>query len=90
MVHGPCGAANPKAPCMRDGICTKQYPKEFCEETTFDEHSYPKYRRPNNGRIHVIGKTSAFDGYHVDNRWIVPYNPYFSAACVIFFTVFLH
>ena len=27
MVHGPCGVLKPSCPCMKDGLCTKQYPK---------------------------------------------------------------
>ena len=29
MLHGPCGTAKPKAPCMVDNRCSKHYPKEF-------------------------------------------------------------
>ena len=37
MMHGPCGAAYPNAPCMVDGKCSKRFPRQFCEETTLDE-----------------------------------------------------
>lgn len=33
LMHGPCGDAFPNAPCMKDGKCSKHFPKEFCEET---------------------------------------------------------
>ncbi|XP_071675707.1 uncharacterized protein [Lolium perenne] len=41
MVHGPCGEYNPKAPCMKDGACSKRYPKDFNEETTIDGFGFP-------------------------------------------------
>ena len=73
MVHGPCGALNPRAPCMENGKCTKFYPKPFQPFTTMDEDGYPNYRRPDDGKTYEINH------HHVDNRWIVPYNPYLSA-----------
>jgi hypothetical protein len=73
MVHGPCGHAKPSARCMKDGRCSKHYPRPFSEMTIIDENSYPTYRRRNNGRFFIK------DGFHFDNRWIVPYNPYLSA-----------
>eukprot|EP00798_Chlamydomonas_sp_ICE-L_P027773 gene27773-17913_t len=73
MMHGPCGALNPNAPCMKDGECTKHYPKEFCQETRDAPDGYPVYRRRDNGRnvISQFNNTSA----QLDNRWVVPYNP---------------
>ena len=73
MIHGPCGAFNPNAPCMENGKCTKGFPKAFQEFTTMDEDGYPKYLRPNDGRAYEVDK------HMIDNRWIVPYNPYMSA-----------
>jgi hypothetical protein len=36
MIHGPCGPLNPGCPCMKNGRCSKNYPKEFHETTSFD------------------------------------------------------
>jgi hypothetical protein len=68
MVHGPCGEHNPNSPCMKDGVCSKRYPKEFNEETTIDGLGFPVYRRSKNDRYVMK------NGVRLDNRWIVPYN----------------
>ena len=47
-MHGPCGVAKKSAPCLRDGKCSKKYPKAF----------------------------SAISNAKLDNRWVVPYNPF--------------
>ena len=78
MVHGPCGEENPNSPCMIDGKCSKGYPKEFNEQTIVDQDNfYAIYRRrsPSKG-----GKTAKNpkNGRIIDNRWIVPYNPFLS------------
>ncbi|XP_074362378.1 uncharacterized protein LOC141702627 [Apium graveolens] len=46
MMHGPCGPANPKCPCMSNGRCTKLYPKSFSEKTVVDVdgHVVPYHR----------------------------------------------
>lgn len=73
MVHGPCGQVNIKCPCMENGMCTKQYPKAFQEKTIETIDGYPMYKRSENG-VTVEKK-----GVRLDNRWIVPYNPYLCA-----------
>jgi hypothetical protein len=70
MIHTPCGSQNPNAPCMKDGQCSKHYPKPFQPSTVLTEDGYPTYRRRNNGR------TIVKNGVTIDNRWVVPYNPY--------------
>ena len=70
MMHGSCGILNKKSPCREDGKCTKDFPKEFRNETAPNKDGYPRYRRRDNGIIVKVGK------YEIDNRWVVPYNPY--------------
>ena len=70
MVHGPCGILNPHAPCMRDGKCIHGYPKPFQEHTTMDHEGYPLYARPDNGHAYHVR------GFMLDNRWIIPFNPF--------------
>ncbi|KAG5561267.1 hypothetical protein RHGRI_004335 [Rhododendron griersonianum] len=72
MVHGPCGARNPNASCMENGKCTKRYPRAFAESTTMDQDGYPIYRHRSDGKVYVVR------GHEVDNRDVVPYNPYLS------------
>ena len=62
-------------PCMKDGQCTKHYPREFLRETITSLNGYPLYRRrsPEDGGVETtIGR------FHVDNRWVVPYSPFLS------------
>ena len=76
-VHGPCGKMNPNCPCMKDGLCTEHYPKDFVPETMCSEDGYPLYRRrrPDDGG-QTAKKTIRGNEVEVDNRWVVPYSPY--------------
>ncbi len=76
MIHGPCGSLNKKAPCLEAGKCTKDFPKPFQHETKLSEDGYPKYCRSENG--HVVTINVAGIPTDVDNRWVVPYNPFLS------------
>ena len=68
MVHGPCGILQSKSPCMKEGNCSRLYPKMFQPQTVLDSNGYPVYHRRNDG--HTISK----NGVIIDNRYIVPYN----------------
>jgi len=70
MMHGPCGHLNPQCPCMREGNCSKNFPKSFTEATVLNNNGYPSYKRSDNGR------TVRVRNVDLDNRWVVPYNPY--------------
>src|ERR1043165_2102708 len=74
MIHGPCGSHNPTSPCIVDGKCSKYYPREFTTTTTTNKNGYPTYKRRDNGIF--IKKRGV--SINIDNRWIVPYNPYLS------------
>ena len=71
MLHGPCGADNPNAPCMDGNTCTKGYPKEFIQNTMCNADGYPLYRRRQ-------GPTHRAQNRIFDNRNIVPYNKFLS------------
>ena len=70
MMHGPCGALKPTNVCMQDGSCKCRYPRTFNETTIQGKDSYPIYRRRKDGR------SAKVRGATLDNRWVVPYNPY--------------
>ena len=85
MIHGPCEGVNNNSPCMSDRHCSKRYPKTFVEETQTNDDGYPLYRRrsPNQGG-HVttlpLKINNRKQDFPIDNRWIVPYNPFLSRA----------
>src|SRR5690242_3105274 len=70
MMHGPCGSGILNEPCMNNEKCSKQYPKEFQAATSNNNKGYPLYIRRENNKIVDI------KGIKLDNRWVVPYNPY--------------
>ncbi|GBM48538.1 hypothetical protein AVEN_184562-1 [Araneus ventricosus] len=74
MVHGPCGTININSPCMRDGQCCKSFPKQFKDDTKENVNGYTIYRRRATEPVQV-GK------YSIDNRWVVPYNPWLLKKC---------
>ena len=77
MMHGPCGTSNLNSPCMVDGKCSKRFPKTFVEKTFANTDGYPEYRRRNDGKYVVKNDVQ------LDNRHVVPYNPYLICECKI-------
>ena len=70
MLHGPCGARNPAAPCMQAEGCKAHYPKDFRDETCVLADTYPLYRRRDTG-----GEVIKGNGI-MNNRDDVPYCPF--------------
>nr|AAK54292.1 putative helicase [Oryza sativa Japonica Group] len=68
MMHGPCGEANPKSPCMVDHKCNRFFPRGFSDETIIDEVNFPIYRRRDDGRQIKKGRVN------LNNGFVVPYN----------------
>ena len=71
MIHTPCDT-RPASSCRqqtKDGQCKRYFPKEFNTVTTAEGDGYPKYRRRG---LFSVNR----DGEIIDDRWVVPYNPY--------------
>ncbi len=62
----------PEGRPLAEAICSKGYPKAFCD-TTHDSEGYPIYRRRDDKRFHTV--TVGDRTFDLDNRWVVPYNP---------------
>ena len=75
MIHGPCGSLNINSPCMKEGRCSKRFPRLLLKDTQTGDDGYPQYRRrsPADG-----GFTVKIKNMDLDNRWVVPYNPVLS------------
>ena len=77
MLHGPCGADNPSSVCMQNGKCTKKFPKPFLAQTEQGNDGYPKYRRRSTADGgHSVNKIFQHTEITMDNKWVVPYNPW--------------
>jgi hypothetical protein len=59
---------------MKNGHCSHSYPKQLTEVTVALENGKIIHRRQNTGR--VVLKHSERNIVELDNKWVVPYNPY--------------
>ena len=59
-------------------MCDKNFPVEFCQETQLLDSAFPVYRRrsPAEGGREAVLTRGIHRGTQIDNRWIVPFNPY--------------
>ena len=59
---------------MKDGKCSKTFPKEAALHTTLEDDTYPTYRRRSINNFNK--KDSRGNNWDVDDSYVVPYNPY--------------
>jgi len=69
MIHGPCGPARFNSPFMKEGRCSKYYPKKFSSCTTIVEEGYLCSKRCDDGRF--VEK----NGIQLHNTSVIPYSP---------------
>ena len=59
MIHGPYAVEKESDPCLRDGRCSKRYPKAFSLAITNAEDGYPVYRSRDNGRFSLTSSVKS-------------------------------
>lgn len=57
---------------MKEGKCNRRYPRPVLKDTQTGEDRYPQYRRKFRSDS---GFTTNVNGFELDNRWVVLYNP---------------
>jgi hypothetical protein len=71
MMHGPCGRFISILPCSKGHTsCKNNYSRPFNKATVQGKDSYPLYQIREDGHKEMVRK------HEMDNRWVVPYNPY--------------
>jgi hypothetical protein len=68
MIHGPCRGSRVDSPCIKNGKCSKFFPKKFNEKTIVDQDGYPVYKR--SSQSFTVEK----NGVTLNNQYVVPYN----------------
>lgn len=75
-IHGQCGDADVRCPCMKDGKCSKYFPKKSAASTSDGERMYPEYRSRSPASC---GQTATITcggwSFSLDNSVVVPYSP---------------
>jgi hypothetical protein len=71
MIHGPYGNLNRSLSCMVDGKCTKDFPKNFTNDTITNVDGYPI--NPDNGGQSFVKNINNID-IDIDNRRVIPYS----------------
>jgi methenyltetrahydromethanopterin cyclohydrolase len=73
MMHGPCGRANPNAPCCKEtSECAKKFSKPFTDVTKTETDGYPVYRRRGDGQTVVVKDVELDDRYVVGSIQPIP------------------
>jgi hypothetical protein len=60
---------------MKDGKCSKGYPKPLVEVTRATENGYPEYRRRRRDPGVLTYKGKIYDSETI-NQWVVQYNAF--------------
>ncbi|KAL7292740.1 hypothetical protein TKK_0013862 [Trichogramma kaykai] len=70
IIHGPCGIINNNPLCMKNGKCSKHFPRNLQNNTITRGDGYPKYRqRSTNAGEKSITITLHNCEVEIDNRW---------------------
>ncbi|XP_019182121.1 PREDICTED: uncharacterized protein LOC109177263 [Ipomoea nil] len=87
MLHGPCGAARMKSPCMANGKCSKHFPKRYIDASHFDQDGYLlsikylfKYVNKGNDRVTAEFYKAMIDG--AGNEIVDEINMYYDCRYV--------
>ena len=68
MIHDPCGSIDPSFSCMKDGKCTKRYPRQLPHDTqTSEDGGFKSKIKMKSGNLN--------QEIEIDNKWVVPYCP---------------
>lgn len=69
MMHGPCGVNKPNNSCIENGVCTKKYPRDFCDTSCIDSNGYVIYKRRDITSGYVMK-----GNIKLNNQYVVPHN----------------